>query len=151
MNFRNGFTANIQMNRSMTLAKNNVGGSLGSRRTTRGDISVTANYSKQSGFRVPFWPFNKAELKNSINFTFTFTKSSVITEIGTRETQGAEETFTESERTDRWSFSPRLTYSFSNRVNGGAYIEIGQTDSKRLGKTAVKEFGIDVNIAIRGN
>ena len=151
LNFRNGFTANIQMNRSMTLAKNNVGGSLGSRRTTRGDISVTANYSKQSGFRVPFWPFNKAELKNSINFTFTFTKSSVITEIGTRETQGAEETFTESERTDRWSFSPRLTYSFSNRVNGGAYIEIGQTDSKRLGKTAVKEFGIDVNIAIRGN
>ncbi len=151
LNFKNGFTGTIQMNRSTTLVKNSVSGTSGSRRTLRSDISLTANYSKQSGFRIPIWPFNKAELRNSIDFSFTFTQSSVVTEIGSRAAETGEETFTESERTDRWSFSPKLTYSFSNRVRGGAFIEIGQTDSKRLGKTSVKEFGIDVNISIRGN
>ena len=54
------------------------------------------------------------------------------------------------QKTTRWSFSPRMTYSFSNRVRGGANFEIGQTKSLLSGTTNIKELGIDVNISIRG-
>jgi hypothetical protein len=43
-----------------------------------------------------------------------------------------------------------MTYSFSNRVRGGAHFEIGKTESKLSGDTNIKELGIDVNISIRG-
>ncbi|MFQ5750666.1 MAG: cell surface protein SprA [bacterium] len=149
VNFANGITGNLQMNRSVTLSRSLAVG-IGARRTTRSDISITANYSKRSGFRLPIWPFNKKELKNSIDFSFTFTQSKVITEQSRTQLEGIDQ-FEEQDRTERWSFSPRLTYSFSTQVRGGAFIEIGTTNSKRAGKTSVQEFGLDINISIRGN
>ena len=149
LDFKNGFTGSIQMNRSTTLNRSlAVGG--GARRTNRSDVSVTTNYSKRSGFRLPIWPFNKKELQNSINFTFSFTASSVVTEQSPGQVDGKDQ-FKEQDRTERWSFSPKLTYSFSNQVRGGAFVEIGKTNSKRAGKTSIQEFGIDINIAIAGN
>ncbi|RMF60076.1 MAG: hypothetical protein D6743_15505, partial [Calditrichaeota bacterium] len=149
LNFKNGFTGSVQVNRSQSLSRSlNVG--IGARRTTKSDLSITANYSKRSGFRIPFWPFNKAELKNSIDFSFTFTASKDVVEQRRTQLSG-EEKFEEQDRTTRVSFSPRLTYSFSNRVRGGAFIEFGTTNSKRVGKTSIQEFGIDINISIRGN
>ena len=145
LNFIKGFTGKISTNRSTTLNINEITG--GANRTIRSDVSVSANYSKQSGFRIPIWPFNKGELKNTIDFAFTFTASGVLTE----RRLGIGGKFEEQERTQSWSFSPRLTYSFSNRVRGGAFFEVGQTDSKRTGKNSIQEFGIDINISIRGN
>lgn len=149
LNFNNGITGNIQMNRSVTLSRSKAVGS-GANRTTRADISLTATYAKQSGFKLPIWPFNKGELKNSIDFNLTFTKSDVVTERSIAQVDG-EDQFDVQDRTNRWAFRPSLTYSFSNRVRGGAFFEVGSTDSERAGKTSVQEFGIDVNIAIRGN
>ena len=110
------------------------------------DISMTANYSKRSGFRIPIWPFNKKELQNSIDFSFTFTASATSRK---NKTPGKDD-FEEQDSTKRWSVSPRLTYSFSNQVRGGAFLEIGRTDSKRIGKTSIQEFGLDINISISG-
>ncbi|HEX9654627.1 MAG TPA: cell surface protein SprA, partial [bacterium] len=149
LNFNNGITGNLQMNRSVTLSRSKAVGS-GANRTTRSDISMTATYAKQSGFRLPIWPFNKGELKNSIDFNFTFTKSDVITERSLSQVDG-EDQFEVQDRTNRWAVRPSLTYSFSNRVRGGAFFEVGTTDSERAGKTSIQEFGIDVNISIRGN
>ncbi len=148
LNFKNGFSGNIQLNHSRSLNKN-LASSSGARRTTNQDVSITANYSKRSGFRLPFWPFNKAALKNSIDFSFSFTASTVVTELATGDVEN--QTFEEQDKTQRWSVSPRLTYSFSNRVRGSAFVEVGKTVSKRVGKTSVQEFGVDINIAIRGN
>ncbi|MFQ5638805.1 MAG: cell surface protein SprA [bacterium] len=150
LTFVNGVTGNIQMNRSITLARSLATGA-GARRTTRSDLSVTANYSKQSGFKLPFWPFNKKELKNSIDFSVTFTSNNVIIEQSRIQEEDGTDQFEEQDRTTRWSFTPRLSYSFSNQMRGGAFVEIGKTNSKRTGKTSVKEFGINVNISIRGN
>ncbi|RMD88266.1 MAG: hypothetical protein D6813_12365, partial [Calditrichaeota bacterium] len=97
------------------------------------------------------WPFNNAELKNSIDFSFTFTLSNVVTEQKRGQIDDPNVKFEEQDRTDRWSLTPRITYSFSNRVRGGAFLEVGTTNSKRIGKTKIQEFGIDINIAIRGN
>lgn len=147
--FKNGLGGNVQFNKSRTLSLSLAGG-VGARRTTNTDLSVTASYSKRSGFKLPIWPFNKAELKNNIDFNFSFIASSTVTEqrIG----QNAETAkFEEQEKLSRWSFRPSMTYSFSNQVRGGAFLEVGRTNSKRTGSTSIQEFGFTVNIAIRGN
>jgi len=144
LNFKNGFTGNIQINSSKTLSQTLTTG--GENQTENIDISVTTNYSKRSGFRIPIWPFNKKELKNSIDFSFTFTAST----SSRKNKAPGKSVFEEQDSTTRWSVSPRLTYSFSNQVRGGAFLEIGKTDSKRIGKTSIQEFGLDINIAISG-
>jgi hypothetical protein len=53
--------------------------------------------------------------------------------------------------TSKWILKPTVDYSFSNRVRGGAYFEIGKTHNKQIGDTNFKEFGINVSISIRGN
>lgn len=147
LSFKNGFTGNIGLNKSVTLNQSLAVGN-GATQTSNSDLSITASYSKRSGFSLPFWPFNKAKLKNSVDFSFSFTASSALTET----TQNYKvEPFQETHKTTRWSVSPRLTYSFSTTVRGGAFLEIGQVKSKLQGTTKTQEFGIDVNIAIRGN
>jgi len=128
-----------------------TGSSVGLSRKTNEDLSITANYSKRSGFRIPIWPFSNAELKNSIDFTFTFTASQVLSEKASAASGEVDESdLEEYDKTTRWLFSPRLTYSFSNQVRGGAFIEFGKTISKLAGTTSFQEFGIDINISIRG-
>ena len=148
LTFKNGFSGNIQFNRTRTLTTTfTQGQELGANRNSNQDVTFTANYSKRSGFRLPIWPFNKAELKNSIDFSFSFSASTTTQE--NRQVASAE--FVEANKTTRWSASPRLTYSFSNTVRGSAFVEVGKTNSKRVGSTTIQEFGIDINIAIRGN
>ncbi len=149
LNFKNGFTGNIQMNHSVTISKSLASG-VGASRSTKSDISVTANYQKRSGFRLPIWPFNKKELNNEINFTFTFTQSKSTTEQSRTQLETGENKYEEQDKLERWAFSPKLTYSFSTQVRGGAFVEIGTTNSKRNGKTTIQEFGIDISIAISG-
>jgi hypothetical protein len=100
-------------------------------------------------------------LNNSIDFSFSFTSSSSIRESAVqtkRDEQGNEildsngdpvRDWQETNSTDRWSLSPRVNYSFSDRVRGGAFFEVGGTESKTIGKTSIQEFGINVNIQIR--
>jgi hypothetical protein len=113
--------------------------------TRNNEMSFTATYSKQSGFKIPL-PFMKnKELRNSVDFSMTFLRSA--SESGLRRGKAQD---ISANSTKRWSLSPRMTYSFSNRVRGGAHFEIGETDSKLSGKTKIRELGIDVNISIRG-
>jgi hypothetical protein len=85
------------------------------------------------------------ELKNSVDLSITFLKSTSVSSL--KRGFGPEANANE---TKRWSLRPSMTYSFSNRVRGGAFFEIGKTESKLSGTTNIKELGIDVNISIRG-
>jgi hypothetical protein len=118
----------------------------GAQITRNTDISFTTTYSKQSGFRLPLPFLKKKELRNSIDLSITFLRS--ISE--TKQRRGELRDELGGQKTTRWSLSPRMTYSFSNRVRGGAHFEIGQTKSLLSGTTNIKELGIDVNISIRG-
>lgn len=144
---KNDISGSVAYNRAQTLTQNFVGG-VGATKSTNSDFTVTANYSKRSGFKIPIWPFNKAELKNSIDFTFSFSARSSVTARKIGQDENAD--FDEQDRTSSWSFSPSMTYSFSNQVRGGAFLEIGKNSSKRLGSTSIQEFGFNINIAIRG-
>ena len=60
-------------------------------------------------------------------------------------TKFAETTFTSS-----WKSGIRLTYSFSKSVSGSVVWEYRENDSKHTGKKVDRDFGFDVNLAIRG-
>ncbi|KAA3663353.1 MAG: cell surface protein SprA, partial [Calditrichaeota bacterium] len=152
MTFKNGITSNFAKNHSVgegqafTQSGDIVLLNTGDRNTTD-DISFSASYSKRSGFSLPLPFLSKKKLDNSVDISITYSSSSTRGERWNK-TESKWEEFTSSER---WSLQPKLTYSFSSRVKGGAHFELGVNKSKLSGETKIKEFLIDVNISIRGN
>ncbi|MDZ7269370.1 MAG: cell surface protein SprA [candidate division KSB1 bacterium] len=122
--------------------------------TNGSDLSITHNYSKRSGFRLPFPFLKNKELKNSVDLgiTFNYKTSATTSQLaeGTGENKRKTEKI-ENSKTKLWSFRPDVRYSFSNRVQGGAHFEIGKNEDNRSGKVNFRELGININIAIRGN
>ncbi len=118
------------------------------------DLSITHNYSKRSGFRLPFPFLKNKELKNSVDLgiTFNYKTSAATSQLaeGTGQNKRKTEKI-ENSKTKLWSFRPDMRYSFSNRVQGGAHFEIGKNEDNRSGKVSFSELGININIAIRGN
>ncbi len=88
---------------------------------------LSANYTHRGGFIIPIPFFDNYKVNNQVNFTF------------------AETAFTSS-----WKTGIRLTYSFSQSVSGSMIWEYRESDSKHTGKKVDKDFGFDVNLAIRG-
>jgi len=147
--WKNGMTTTLRYNISQTLSRTTYGGQ-GSTRTTTRDLNVTTNYSKSSGFKLPLPFLKNKELKNSIDFTATFSMSRNVVERNLATDVSNKAGWVVQQSTERWSLAPRMTYSFNTRVRGGTHFEIGKTKSTYTGTTSIKEFGLDVNIAIRG-
>ncbi len=141
---KNGISVSVRYNKS---SKETLTLTSGKARTIRDseDLSVTANYSKKGNFRLPLPFMGSRRLKNNIDFSLTFTLGNSVTYQDRG--QGAEV----SAETGKWLLKPSVNYSFSSRVTGGAYFEIGKNHNKMIGDTSFKELGIDVSIAIRGN
>lgn len=145
MTLKNGISMNVKYNVGQKLAKTQ-GFGVGSTRTTQSDLNFTASYSKRSDFRIPLPLFRNMRLKNNIDISVTFSMGDNVTEKS-RGT-GAFEVTAE---TSKWFFKPNVTYSFSDRVRGGAFFEIGKTHNKLIGDSSYRELGINVNISIRGS
>ena len=145
--WKNGMTSNFRYNNSEKLSVVLTAGESKTRQITQ-DISFTTNYKKRSDFRIPIpiWPFKNMRLKNNVDVQLTFNMTKNITE----QSRGKGK-FEESQHTETISLEPKLTYSFSNRVNGGIRFKVGKTKNKRMGDSSIQELGIDVNISIRGN
>ncbi|KAA3619733.1 MAG: cell surface protein SprA [Calditrichaeota bacterium] len=152
MTLKNGITSNFAMNHSVgegqSFSQNGdvVLLNTGNRNTTD-DISFSASYSKRSGFSLPFPFLKNKKLDNSVDISITYSSSSTRGERWSK----SDEKWTEFTSSKRWSFQPKMTYSFSSRVRGGAHFELGVNKSNISGETKIKEFLIDVNISIRGN
>ena len=58
--------------------------------------------------------------------------------------------FAETAFTTSWKTGIRLTYTFSKSVSGSMIWEYRESDSKHTGKKIDRDFGFDVNLAIRG-
>jgi hypothetical protein len=58
--------------------------------------------------------------------------------------------FAETAFTSGWKTGIRLTYTFSKSVSGSMIWEYRESDSKHTGKKIDRDFGFDVNLAIRG-
>jgi cell surface protein SprA len=153
LSWKNGMVSSLQYNKTsgdrptyIFSSEQNALIEQGAQITRNTDISFTTTYSKQSGFRLPLPFLKNKELRNSVDLSITFLRN--VSETAQRRGGNSQELG--GQKTTRWSFNPRMTYSFSNRVRGGAHFEVGQTKSLLSGTTNIKELGIDVNISIRG-
>ncbi len=145
MSMKNGISMTVRYNTSEKILYNrSISNSV--KRTLNSDISVTANYSKRSDFRIPLPFLRNKRLKNNVDISLTFTSG------GNRQEDSInDKPFVVKSETSKWLLKPDINYSFSDRVRGGMFFEVGKTHNKMLGDTSYKEFGINVNIAIRGN
>ncbi|MCI0496280.1 cell surface protein SprA [candidate division KSB1 bacterium] len=139
---KNNISLNLRYNWSETLDLTTRNGSGGTKNLTS-DFSLSGQYSKSGGFRLPF--FKNKELKNTmdVQLTVSWNKNEAFQNVS-----GGDWTTTRD--SEQFNFEPKLTYSFSQNVRGGANFKWGYNTNERIGKTSIMEFGIHVNIIISG-
>lgn len=116
-------------------------------RGTDNRLTASVSYTIHTGFRVPLLIMRPIHLQNQTTFSLSVDYGKQKTE----QAQGQTNVFAPSLATSSWSVQPRMTYSFSNTVQGQGYIQFQQTKNDiNQNKSRVFEFGIQVNIAIRG-
>jgi len=142
----NGLESQFRINASNTLTEG-VAQGLKQRAGTRG-ATGTVSYTMRSGFRLPILWFGSMRLENSTTFSLNLDYQTTINE----NTQSATKNNWTTRRDEvQWSVQPSMNYSFSNTVQGGARLQYQQTKDKITDKgSRLFEFGINVNIAIRG-
>ena len=146
ISWKGGISTNIQYKKTQRLSdKVQIGQKSRSNNTT---LSLTGNYSRKSGFKVPIpvWPFKNKRFKNNTTFSLTLSSSYRMEETLT----GDAANFNITSETKQWSLMPKVDYTFSNTVTGGIHYETGVTENSLSGKTSFHEFGFNVNISIRG-
>ncbi|MBU1707909.1 diguanylate cyclase, partial [bacterium] len=116
-------------------------------RSSEQQISLTVGYSIRTGFRIPVPFLKKFRLTNQTNISLAFDNRSSKSE----NTQISDGEFTVQSQSNSWNLTPRLTYTFSNTVNGQVYMQMSTNNDKiPPRKSRSFEFGVQVNVAIRG-
>lgn len=142
----NGLESQLRINAASTLTDAVVQRSKA--RTSSRGATGSVSYTLRSGFRLPVLWFGSMRLENSTTFSLNLDYQTSINE--NTQTPGQNNWSTRRDEV-QWSIQPRMTYSFSNTVQGGAQIQYQQTKDKITDKgSRLFEFGINVNIAIRG-
>jgi len=146
MNWKWGFTSSFVYNKTETLQKYAKNESLS--RTRGSDISFQTDYSKTGGFKIPIpiWPFNNKEIKNSVTFSFLFSKKTNLAER-TDETGK----FVAFQKMESLNIKPKISYTFSSKVTGGIFFDYIKSSNIQVGDNSTKDFGFDVRITIAGN
>jgi cell surface protein SprA len=118
------------------------------RRSNENRVAATVSYTIRTGFRIPVMWLRSVRLQNQTTFSLNVDYSSTKQE----QKRSDSDVFTLQPGSEMaWSLSPRMTYSFSNTVQGQGYVQLQQRkDAVTSSKSRVFEFGIQVNIAIRG-
>jgi len=110
------------------------------------NISSTINWQKKGGFTIPLPFMQDKRLENNINFSANFDYQTSTT----HEKQGNAKKFAIRARSNSWKITPRVNYTFTKKVTGGLFFEYGESDNRSTGKRITRNYGFDVNIAIRG-
>ena len=135
-------TATIRSNRSISFDYRTAGATT---RREQSGFNISASYSVTKGFSLPLPFLKKSKLNNEIQFSLAFDKSN-----SSNFSKSVTDTeFQELDVSDTWKLRPSVTYRFSQKVNGTAFYEQNKSFNKRTGTSTYKEFGINVNIAIR--
>ncbi|HDQ46253.1 MAG TPA: cell surface protein SprA [bacterium] len=142
MTMKNGMTFSAQYQNSVSLTERSAAGSSVTRQTSD-NITVNGKYAKRGGFKLPFIKGKK--LENNIDFQLAFSYSTNRTEQSERKA-----TFEKRAETHNWSFKPQITYTFTNTVRGGSYLELGERKDLSLGSTKITAFGINAVISLAG-
>jgi len=141
--FKNGISTNIRSNITHTLDE--VANGLTYISDNSILTTITYNFSKGIRFKLPFVE-RKINLKNNFNITFNI-------DLSTKKEEGSKDkiNFVEQNFTNTRKGVLRFTYALTDDVSGSLFYEYRENDSRLTGKRTDKDFGINLNIAIRGN
>ncbi|MBU0509716.1 cell surface protein SprA [bacterium] len=116
-------------------------------RSTDSQITGQVSYSIRTGLRLPLPFMSDLRLQNQTTFSLQADYRKQKQESADRPTSP----YGLRAATSSWSLQPRITYSFSSSVQGQAYVQLQQNkDEIRESKNRLFEFGVNVNISIRG-
>jgi cell surface protein SprA len=116
-------------------------------RNTDNGITLSASYTRKSGFRIPIpiWPFKNQRFENEATFSLSYDRNETQNETK-REGSGYEQV---QGKNLSWSIGPSVSYRFSRNVNGSIRYKYGATERDH-NTTKYQEFGINIAITIRG-
>ena len=144
ISFNNGISTNIRASRTLTMNRN---AETGRSRTTSQQITASLGYRHRGGLTIPLPFFNNIKMQNTVNLDLDldFTKNR------TEAIKGEGTDYTTQSWSEKWSVTPRITYSFTDKVTGGFHIVYEEHDDYIGGKRINRDFKFNVNIAIRGS
>lgn len=146
LSLKNGMSGNVQYTKTESFSVSTSYGS-GKTKNLSNSLSITAQYSKTGGIRLPF--LKSKSLQNTLDFSMSFESSRNVQ----YQSQNNDTKFDDNNivsDTKNWQFKPRLSYRFSNTVSGGTYLEMGKRSDKRIGSTSFTAFGINAAISLAG-
>ena len=140
--FKNGISTNIRTNITHTLDEVANGLTYVSDNSIL--ASITYNFSKGIRFSLPFTEKN-IYLKNNMNITLNFDISQKKEEGSKDKINFAEQNFTNSRKSVL-----RVTYMLTDNITGSLFYEYRENDTRLTGRRIDRDFGINLNVAIRG-
>ena len=140
--FKNGISTNIRSNITHTLDEVANGLTYISENSIL--ASITYNFTR--GIRIPL-PFTErnVDLKNNINLTLNFDVSKKKEEGSKDKINFAEQNFVNS-----WKTILRVTYALTDNISGSLFYEYRENDTRLTGRRIDRDFGVNINVAIRG-
>lgn len=140
----NDMDTQVRINAANSLTKNVNQGT--TQRTSSRGANATVSYTLRTGFRLPILWFGAMRMQNQTTLSLN-----VDYQTNKQERSNSGESYSIQREDVQWSVQPRLNYSFSNTVSGGAQLQYQQTKDKVTNRgSRLFEFGINVQIAIRG-
>jgi hypothetical protein len=140
--FKNGISTNVRTNITHTLDE--VANGLTYISDNSILASITYNFSKGIRFSLPFTERN-VYLKNNMNITLNF-------DISQKKEEGSKDkiNFAEQNFTNTMKSVLRVTYSLTDDVSGSLFYEYRENDTRLTGRRIDRDFGLNLNVAIRG-
>jgi hypothetical protein len=143
LQFKNDINTSIRFTQTRKI--NNTSGATSI--TDDRSINGTLSYQKAGGLTIPLPFLANKRLENNINFTLNFD----YTTSRTRDRNSlAAKKFTLRREDRNWKIEPRANYSFTKKVTGGVFFTYGENFNRQTGKRITRNYGFDINIAIRG-
>jgi len=140
--YKNGISTNIRTNNILTLEEVPYGLTLISRNSLLGNI--TYNFSR--GLRVPL-PFSDRNvyLRNNFNITFNFDFNNSNEKGSKDKINFVEQNFTKTRKGVL-----RFSYVLTDDLTAGLFYEYRTNKTRLTGQRIDRDFGISLNISIRG-
>jgi len=145
MQFANDISASARVTGGQTI-NNTSSGTGGTTKIDDAAVSATVNWQKKGGFSIPLPLLKNKRFENSLTVSANFDYSTSQTRIK----NDTSKKYTVSSKSNNWKTTPKVNYTFSKKVTGGLFFEYGESYNKNTGRRINRNYGFDVNIAIRG-
>jgi hypothetical protein len=140
--FKNGISTNIRSNITHTLDEVAYGLTYISDNSILS--TITYNFSKGIRFSLPFLDRN-IYLRNNMNITLNLDYSQKKEEGSKDKINFVEQNFTNTRKGVL-----RITYTLTDDITGSLFYEYRENDTRLTGRRIDRDFGLNLNVAIRG-